>query len=777
MITKMITSRTLITTLITVLMLASLFSTLLVFLLSSIGVTISLPSSTSTVVLYVEASTIVTTTARSTRERLHQQQPSFDETHHQFQSGVRASLPNLEFEEGGLPAKAISLLHVTPTSKSSSFSTSVDIGWNSTNSRSSSTSPSPRKELESGRKDSSLETTTFRRKNDLADSREAMDEKIPPNLNEIPTQPNSLELFNSKVVVSSFKESTRERRNVRYLHDKGAFFVAIDEQSSGSQEVTDGQKSIVESAPPLLTTVEPLPTPQPQGRSSSGWDYLFKDRTIRESLELLQAHHTANAVLHLIELLATKAEQRQHQTQQQQSQSGTTTWCIQTSMSELNYPISPHVYRTFDQQAQLAVRTANLLTSLLMSATTATNTPSIGKKSFLERVLHNQQHRGDPSNFPTISPLNDTLVLDKSFFWALGQLNAQSDSKVSGSGVAFLDRITFPIRIKSGSMSSLLEEERPGSGEYFAPYVVKVTTPTIGNPGSSPATHLSFIDLSSTSYSSNNNPHHKIDWFRKHATNGNLSDIDLSLFNLKTGNRGSGDRQQQPHHNHNMNINPNDYHRLRHQPSPSSRAFDTIRIYGVDSKDTRNNPKNDGHITIDDRRQHDHHTSNETEEEDDWVSIRDGFWTSPYLDCSPDSPTWQLTYSVPFFGPTNLSGQKISFKGVVVISVNLSQQDIDQCSTSSSSLFANTHKCHTETTECLPLRGRGLRRGSYVCQCKEGFYIPKNSPSPTGSPAVVPSKYLPNSKSSTTTTSSNNIKYNNSIINHFEEELWSSQST
>lgn len=668
MITKMITSRTLITTLITVLMLASLFSTLLVFLLPSIGVTNSLPLSTSTVVLYAEATTIVTTTARSTRERLHQQQPSFDETHHQFQSGVRASLPNLGVEEGGLPAKVVSLFRVTPTSKSPSISSSLDLRWNSTSSKSSSTSPSPRKELESGRKDSRLETTTFQRKNDLDDSREEKDEKIPSNLNEIATQHNSLEqLFDSKVVSSSFKESIRQRRNVRYLRDRGAFFV-IDEQSSGSQEVTDRQKGIEESPTPLLTTVEPLPTPQPQGRSSSGWDHLFKDRTVRESLELLQAHHTANAVLHLIELLATKPEQRQHQTQQQQSQSGTTTWCIQTSMSELNYPISPHVYRTFDRQAQLAVRTANLLTSLLMSATTAANTPSIGKKSFLERVLHNQQHRGDPSNFPTISPLNDTLVLDKSFFWALGQLNAQSDSKISGSGVAFLDRINFPIRIKSGSMSSLLEEGRPGSGEYFSPYVVKVTTPTIGNPGSSPATHLSFIDLSSTSYSSNNNPHHKIDWFRKHATNRNFSDIDLSLFNLKTGNRGSGDRQQQPHHDHNMNINPNDYHRLRHQPSLSSRAFDTVRSYGVDSKDTRNNPKNDRHITIDDRRQHDHHTSNEAEEEDtqedDWVSIRDGFWTSPYLDCSPDSPTWQLTYSVPFFGPTNLSGQKISFKSV-----------------------------------------------------------------------------------------------------------------
>lgn len=665
MITKMITLRTLITTLITVLMLASLFSTLLVFLLPSIGVTISLPLSTNTVVLYAEASTIGT--ARSTRERLHQQQPSFDETDHQFESGVRASLQNLG-AEGGLPVKTISLLNVTPTSKSSSFSSSVDLRWNST---SSSTSSSPRKELESGRKDSSLDLTTFRRKNDLGDPREEKNEKIPQNLNEIPTQRNSLESFDSKVAVSSsFKKSIRVKRNEpRYLGDRGAFFVAIDEQSSGSssQEVTDGQKSIEESPPPL-TTVEPLPTPQPQGRASSGWDHLFKDRAIRESLELLQAHHTANAVLHLIELLATKPEQRQqHQTQQQQSQSGTTTWCIQTSMSELNYPISPHVYRTFDRQAQLAVRTANLLTSLLMSATTAANTPSIGKKSFLERVLHNQQHREDPSNFPPISPLNDTLVLDKSFFWALGQLNTQSDPKVAGSGLAFLDRITFPIRIKSGSMSSLLEEGRPGSGEYFAPYVVKVTTPTIGNPGSSSVAHLSFIDLSSTSYSSNNNPHHKIDWFRKHATNRNLSDIDLSSFSLKTGNRGSGDRQQQPHHDHNMNVNPNDYHRLRHQPSPSSRAFDTIRSYGVDSKDARNNPKNDRHITIDDRRQHDHHTSNEAEEEDtqedDWVSIRDGFWTSPYLDCS-DSPTWQLTYSVPFFGPTNLSGQKISFKSV-----------------------------------------------------------------------------------------------------------------
>jgi hypothetical protein len=45
----------------------------------------------------------------------------------------------------------------------------------------------------------------------------------------------------------------------------------------------------------------------------------------------------------------------------------------------------------------------------------------------------------------------------------------------------------------------------------------------------------------------------------------------------------------------------------------------------------------------------------------DWVHLDDGFWTSPYLDCLSGN-NWQLTYSVPFFAPSNPEGNKITFR-------------------------------------------------------------------------------------------------------------------
>ena len=68
--------------------------------------------------------------------------------------------------------------------------------------------------------------------------------------------------------------------------------------------------------------------------------------------------------------------------------------------------------------------------------------------------------------------------------------------------------------------------------------------------------------------------------------------------------------------------------------------------------------------------------------------------------------------------------------GVSVVSVNLNLEDVNQCSRDPSNLFANTHKCHPDTTDCLPVTGRGFRRGSYVCKCKSGYYIPNKFVSP-----------------------------------------------
>lgn len=55
--------------------------------------------------------------------------------------------------------------------------------------------------------------------------------------------------------------------------------------------------------------------------------------------------------------------------------------------------------------------------------------------------------------------------------------------------------------------------------------------------------------------------------------------------------------------------------------------------------------------------------------------------------------------------------------------------DINQCPIGEGNpppnWFANTARCHNETTECEPIHGYGFRRGGYQCRCKPGFRLPK----------------------------------------------------
>ncbi|ELU00986.1 hypothetical protein CAPTEDRAFT_30274, partial [Capitella teleta] len=87
--------------------------------------------------------------------------------------------------------------------------------------------------------------------------------------------------------------------------------------------------------------------------------------------------------------------------------------------------------------------------------------------------------------------------------------------------------------------------------------------------------------------------------------------------------------------------------------------------------------------------------------------------------------------------------------GTSGIDIDLQKVDIDQCPGSSgSNVFAETDKCKKETTKCVPVSGLGFRRGSYRCECKDGFYFPE-------------------------TQLSDNLRYfNGSIIEmHFEKKL------
>ncbi|XP_071083633.1 probable G-protein coupled receptor CG31760 isoform X2 [Haliotis cracherodii] len=106
------------------------------------------------------------------------------------------------------------------------------------------------------------------------------------------------------------------------------------------------------------------------------------------------------------------------------------------------------------------------------------------------------------------------------------------------------------------------------------------------------------------------------------------------------------------------------------------------------------------------------------------VTYEDGHWSLPYFDCG-GGDIWMMTYTVPFFGYRNGS---FHFKGTSGIDIDLQKVDIDQCplqgQSSEENVFAGSSRCTPETTRCEPLPGRGFRRGSYSCFCKDGYYFP-----------------------------------------------------
>ncbi|PFX24932.1 putative G-protein coupled receptor CG31760 [Stylophora pistillata] len=121
------------------------------------------------------------------------------------------------------------------------------------------------------------------------------------------------------------------------------------------------------------------------------------------------------------------------------------------------------------------------------------------------------------------------------------------------------------------------------------------------------------------------------------------------------------------------------------------------------------------------------------------VTFEDGAWTRPYFDCF-GGKVWMVTYLAPFYNETD------DFLGVVSIDVVLSDIDINQCDERESSgsdegdgnglgyasgnlvEFMGTHLCK-KSTECHAIKNQGLKRGSYICTCKRGFYFPDSQAS------------------------------------------------
>lgn len=108
-----------------------------------------------------------------------------------------------------------------------------------------------------------------------------------------------------------------------------------------------------------------------------------------------------------------------------------------------------------------------------------------------------------------------------------------------------------------------------------------------------------------------------------------------------------------------------------------------------------------------------------------------GSWTYPYYDCG-GGDVWMVTFSAPILalGPAGTP----AFKGVATIDLELTNIDVNQCDVmegangGSLDVFRGTHNCQP-TTMCVPVVGQGFRRGSYLCQCLDGYYFPNTTDS------------------------------------------------
>lgn len=81
------------------------------------------------------------------------------------------------------------------------------------------------------------------------------------------------------------------------------------------------------------------------------------------------------------------------------------------------------------------------------------------------------------------------------------------------------------------------------------------------------------------------------------------------------------------------------------------------------------------------------------------AALKHGFWSQPTFDCNGLIGKWLITYSVPFFGWDSLK-VKLEFKGVVAVSMDMLQLDINQCPDwyYEPNAFKNTHKCDEQSS-------------------------------------------------------------------------------
>lgn len=111
------------------------------------------------------------------------------------------------------------------------------------------------------------------------------------------------------------------------------------------------------------------------------------------------------------------------------------------------------------------------------------------------------------------------------------------------------------------------------------------------------------------------------------------------------------------------------------------------------------------------------------------ANLDHGQWTQPYFDCEGKVKKWLLSYAAPFFGWDSVK-VKLEFKGVVAVTMDLQQLDINQCPDKYyvPNAFKDTHKCDKKTSYCVPILGRGFETGGYKCECLQGFEYPFENP-------------------------------------------------
>lgn len=111
------------------------------------------------------------------------------------------------------------------------------------------------------------------------------------------------------------------------------------------------------------------------------------------------------------------------------------------------------------------------------------------------------------------------------------------------------------------------------------------------------------------------------------------------------------------------------------------------------------------------------------------ANLNHGYWSDPYFDCDGHVKKWLISYSSPFFGYDSLKN-KLEFKGVVTVTMDLLALDINQCPDKYyvPNAFRATDKCDRKTSYCVPILGRGYYTGGYKCECLQGYEYPYEDP-------------------------------------------------